>query len=182
MSLTLLLGGARSGKSALAVRMMSTRPEGVVVIATAEGGDDEMRERIRRHRSSRPPDWVIVEEPIEMSTAIADVGADHGLIIDCLTLWTSNLMGLGLEDLEIEDRARTAATGAASRVGRTIVVSNEVGTGIVPDNALARRYRDLLGRINTIWADASDSVYLTVAGGVVPVQRAGSVWTEPARD
>jgi adenosyl cobinamide kinase/adenosyl cobinamide phosphate guanylyltransferase len=91
-------------------------------------------------------------------------------------------MGLGLEDRVIEDRARTAATVAASRVGRTVVVSNDVGSGIVPDNPLARRYRDLLGRINTIWADASDSVYLTVAGGVVPVQRAGSLWTEPARD
>jgi adenosyl cobinamide kinase/adenosyl cobinamide phosphate guanylyltransferase len=182
MPLTLLLGGARSGKSTLAGRMMSTAPEGVVLIATAEGGDEEMRERISRHRASRPPDWVIVEEPIDISTAIAGVGGDRALIIDCLTLWTSNLMGLGLEDREIEDRARTAATVAASRVGRTVVVSNDVGSGIVPDNPLARRYRDLLGRINTIWADASDSVYLTVAGGVVPVQRAGSLWTEPARD
>lgn len=182
MPLTLLLGGARSGKSVLAARMMGAAPEGVVVIATAEAGDDEMRERIGRHRSERPPDWVVVEEPIELSTAIAGVDGSRGLIIDCLTLWTSNLMGIGLEDREIGDRARAAAAMAGSRAGRTVVVSNEVGSGIVPDNALARRYRDLLGRVNTIWADASDSVYLTVAGGVVPVQRAGSLWTEPARD
>jgi adenosylcobinamide kinase/adenosylcobinamide-phosphate guanylyltransferase len=170
MPLTMLLGGARSGKSALAVRLMREAPGDVAMIVTAEGGDDEMIERILRHRSTRPEEWLVVEEPIEISTAIGDVNEEAGLIIDCLTLWVSNLLGLGLEDREILERARGASEMARDRAGQTIVVSNEVGSGIVPDNALARHYRDLLGSVNSIWAGASDAVFLTVAGGVVRAQ------------
>jgi adenosylcobinamide kinase/adenosylcobinamide-phosphate guanylyltransferase len=93
-----------------------------------------------------------------------------GLIIDCLTVWVSNLMGLGLEDREILERARHVSEWVRGRAGQTIVVSNEVGSGIVPDNALARRYRDLLGSVNTLWAGASHAVFMTVAGGVVRVE------------
>lgn len=170
MPLTLLLGGARSGKSALAVRLMGEAPGDVAMIVTAEGGDDEMIERIRQHRVSRPQKWRVVEEPIEMLSAIRDVDDESGLIIDCLTLWVSNLMGMGLEEDLILDRARRVSERARARVGQTICVSNEVGSGIVPDNALARGYRDVLGSVNAIWAGASDAVFLTVAGGVVRVQ------------
>lgn len=169
MPMTVLLGGTRSGKSALAVRLMTEAPADVAMIVTAEGGDDEMSERIRQHRSSRPEDWLVVEEPTEILAAILDVDREAGLIIDCLTLWVSNLMALDLEDGEILDLARSAAEAALARPGQTIVVSNEVGSGIVPDNALARRYRDVLGGVNSIWVRASDAAFLTVAGGVVQV-------------
>jgi adenosyl cobinamide kinase/adenosyl cobinamide phosphate guanylyltransferase len=166
----MLLGGARSGKSVLAVRLMREAPGDVVMIVTAEGGDDEMVERIRQHRSSRPSEWLVVEEPTEILAAVNDVDDRAGLIIDCLTLWVSNLMGLGLEDREILERAQHASEWARGRAGHTIVVSNEVGSGIVPVNALARRYRDLLGSVNSIWAGASHAVFMTVAGGVVRVE------------
>ena len=96
------------------------------------------------------------------------------MLIDCLTLWVSNLMGEDLEEVEIE-RAEAAAGVAATRGGLTVVVSNEVGSGIVPVNEMARQYRDLLGRVNAIWADAAGQVLLTVAGGVIPVSRIGEV-------
>ena len=170
MPLTMLLGGARSGKSALAVRLMREAPGDVAMIVTAEGGDDEMVERIRQHRSSRPSEWLVVEEPTEILAAVKNLDDGAGLIIDCLTLWVSNLMGLGLEDREILERAGQVSEWVRGRAGQTIVVSNEVGSGIVPDNALARRYRDLLGSVNTLWAGASHAVFMTVAGGVVRVE------------
>jgi adenosyl cobinamide kinase/adenosyl cobinamide phosphate guanylyltransferase len=182
MAMMLLLGGARSGKSSLAVKLMSKQANDVAMIVTAQGGDAEMRERILNHQSNRPRHWQVVEEPIEIVTAMTGIRAGDSLIVDCLTLWVSNLMGLGLEDAEVEARAVRAAAVASSRDGRTIVVSNEVGTGIVPDNALARRYRDLLGRVNAIWADASEEVYMTVAGGVLHVQGVDSVWADQSRD
>lgn len=128
-----------------------------------------MVERIRQHRSSRPSEWLVVEEPTEILAAVNGVDDGAGMIIDCLTLWVSNLLGLGLEDREVLGRARHVSERARDRAGQTIVVSNEVGSGIVPDNALARRYRDLLGSVNSIWAGASHAVFATVAGGVVQV-------------
>ena len=170
MSSILILGGARSGKSRLAEDLVvTTRP--VTLIATAEPGDEEMRERILQHQEARPPDWSLIEEPIDLIGALGRADPASAVVVDCLTLWVSNLIGEGLGDDEIEDRALAAAKQTASRQLATVVVSNEVGSGIVPVNPLARRYRDLLGRVNTIWADTVDQVYLTVAGGVVPVQR-----------
>lgn len=177
MALTLLLGGARSGKSRLAEGLTPGLGP-VTLIATAEGRDGEMRNRILQHQKSRPTHWRVVEEPVELERALADVEGDGRIIVDCITLWVSNLMELGLDDGEIETRARRSAGLAAARRPSTVVVSNEVGSGIVPVNELARRYRDLLGRVNTIWADAADQVYLAVGGGVVPVQPARSVWEE----
>jgi len=176
MPMILLLGGARSGKSALAVSLMSTCGDDVVMLATGEGGDEEMRRRIEMHRTTRPPGWTIVEEPIEIERAIAGVGSSRCLLVDCLTLWVSNLIGRGLADDDIEGLSLRAAAAGAAREGPTIVVSNEVGSGIVPDNALARRYRDLLGRVNAQWGHVSDNVYLTVAGGVVPVLEPDVIW------
>jgi adenosyl cobinamide kinase/adenosyl cobinamide phosphate guanylyltransferase len=176
MTLTLLIGGARSGKSRTAERLVSSSPGQVALIATAEARDEEMEERIRRHRSARPAHWVVVEEPLDLSRAIGGLDPDTRLVVDCLTLWVSNLTEAGLDDEAIEAAAADALAAAQARGGDTVVVSNEVGSGIVPMNALSRRYRDLLGRVNAIWADGADRVLLCVAGGVVPVDRIDILW------
>lgn len=165
--LTLLLGGARSGKSMLATRMAARAERPVVFIGTAEGRDDEMRARIEAHRSERPDDWVTVEEPVELSRAIGGTASDAMLIVDCLTLWVANLMERGVED--ITSVAAEAARVAASHAGGVIAVSNEVGSGIVPADAETRRFRDLLGSVNSIWADAADRCALVVAGRTLPL-------------
>jgi adenosyl cobinamide kinase/adenosyl cobinamide phosphate guanylyltransferase len=169
MGLTLLLGGTRSGKSRLAVQLARLSGTGVVVIATAEPRDDEMAERIRRHRADRPTHWETLEEPTELESALRRVPLGATVLIDCLTLWLSNLMERNVSDRDIAAAARSAAAFAASRSGATIVVSNEVGSGIVPANAIARRYADVLGQINTVWADAATQSFLVVAGRVLPL-------------
>lgn len=182
MALTLLLGGARSGKSRLAGALMASGSGPVTLIATAGGGDQEMRDRILEHQRSRPAHWAVVEERIDLEGALNQVEEGHRVIVDCLTLWVSNLVGLGLDDAEIRVRGHVAAEVAAARQSATVVVSNEVGSGIVPVNELARRYRDLLGRVNAMWAEVAEHVYLTVAGGVVPVLPAGSAWGDAIND
>ncbi|MGH9117829.1 MAG: bifunctional adenosylcobinamide kinase/adenosylcobinamide-phosphate guanylyltransferase [Acidimicrobiales bacterium] len=162
--LTFLVGGARSGKSRLALRLAIASGRPVAVIATGAPGDDEMAERIRRHRAERPPSWTTIEEPRDLEAALAKVGADTTVIVDCLTLWVANLLGQDLTDDEIETRASAAAGLAAGHAGGAVVVSNEVGMGVVPANALARRYADLLGRVNATWAGTADRAFLVVAG------------------
>jgi adenosyl cobinamide kinase/adenosyl cobinamide phosphate guanylyltransferase len=169
MPLTLLVGGAGAGKSRLAVRLAEARGGPVVVVATAEARDEEMAERIRRHREERPPQWMTIEEPVELEAALSSVPEEAQALVDCLTLWVSNLMEQDLPDRAIEDRARKAAHLAASRSAGTVAVTNEVGSGVVPANALARRYRDVLGRVNAIWAEAADRTALVVAGQVLPL-------------
>ena len=164
MPLTLLLGGVRSGKSRLAVALATASRGPVVMIATAEPRDDEMAARIRRHRALRPSEWQTVEEPVELAEALTQAPTNACVIVDCLTLWVSNLMELGLSDDEILRRADRAASCAAAREEPSMVVSNEVGSGIVPVGALARRYADLLGAINAAWAGMTDRVFLVVAG------------------
>jgi adenosyl cobinamide kinase/adenosyl cobinamide phosphate guanylyltransferase len=169
MPLTLLLGGAGAGKSRLAVRLAGDRRVPVVVIATAEARDEEMAERIRRHKSGRPPEWATLEEPVDLEGALASVPGDALALVDCLTLWVSNLMEQGLADEDIVDRAARAASLAASRSAGTIGVTNEVGSGVVPANALARRYRGLLGRVNAAWAEVAELAALVVAGRLLPL-------------
>lgn len=171
MSLTLLLGGVGAGKSRLAVRLAEARGGPVVVVAMAEARDEEMAERIRRHREQRPPHWLTIEEPVDLEGALSSVPEEAQALVDCLTLWVSNLLEQGLADQEIEDRARKAAHLAASRRAGTVAVSNEVGSGVVPVNALARRYRGLLGRVNGIWAEMAERTALVVAGHVLPLSR-----------
>jgi adenosylcobinamide kinase / adenosylcobinamide-phosphate guanylyltransferase len=178
MSLLVLVGGARSGKSRLAVEMGTKWGGHVVVIVTAEARDDDMAERIKRHRADRPAEWDTVEEPLDLEKALGAVPADALALVDCLTLWVSNLVEKGLEDPEIEKLARRSAAAAAARAADTIVVSNEVGSGIVPANALARRFQDLLGRVNSIWVDASDRAALIVAGQVLPLRPPDVLWGE----
>ena len=170
MPLTLLVGGARSGKSMLALRRASRSAAPVVFVATGEAGDDEMAARIARHRAERPAAWTTVEEPRELAGALAACPAEACVVVDCLSLWVSNAMGRDAEDGEIERLAQEAAALAAQRRAPTIAVTNEVGMGLVPDNPLGRRYRDVLGRVNGLWAAAATEALLVVAGRVLPLE------------
>jgi adenosyl cobinamide kinase/adenosyl cobinamide phosphate guanylyltransferase len=172
MGLTVLLGGARSGKSELSSRLASASDGPVVVVVTAEARDEEMTERIRRHRDSRPPGWTTVEVPVELATAIREVESDAFVVLDCLSLWVSNTIEGGLSDEQIVDEARETATALAKREASAVAVSNEVGLGIVPVNALARRYRDTLGRVNAIFASEADRAFFVVAGKALPLEDA----------
>jgi adenosylcobinamide kinase/adenosylcobinamide-phosphate guanylyltransferase len=168
MSLVLLLGGARSGKSALAVRLAGER---ATLIATATAGDAEMAERIRRHRAERPEGWATIEEPVAVGAALAAVEVDLTVVVDCLSLWVSNLIEAGLSDEAIEEEARSVAAAAGARAGLTVAVTNEVGLGIVPAAPLGRRYRDLLGRVNTLWAAEAERALLVAAGRTLQLER-----------
>lgn len=163
MGLVLLIGGVRSGKSRLAVRLAAGQPAPVVFVATGEARDAEMAARIERHRDERPSSWTTIEEPLELQSVIEQAAPEDCVVVDCLTLWTANALArLGAG--EVEARARAAAAAAAGRSGLTVAVTNEVGSGIVPVNALARGYRDLLGAVNAVWATAAHESYLLVAG------------------
>jgi len=163
-SLGLVIGGARSGKSRSAVALAARTGRPVVFIATAEACDDEMTDRIGRHRGERPGGWVTVEEPIALGAALDGAASGACVVVDCLSLWVANLMEAGWGDERIADEAARAAGIAAGRAAPTIAVTNEVGMAIVPENALARRYRDVLGHANAMWAAAAEWSVLAVAG------------------
>jgi adenosyl cobinamide kinase/adenosyl cobinamide phosphate guanylyltransferase len=126
-----------------------------------------MAARIRRHRAERAAAWTTIEEPRSLRDALAGVPADAFVVVDCLSLWVSNLIGAGGEDAEIEAEAAAAAAVAAGRVAPTAAVSNEVGLGVVPATPLGRRYRDVLGHVNAVWAAAAERSFLVVAGQVL---------------
>ena len=170
MTLTFVTGGARSGKSSYAVSLAEAAGTRVALIATAEARDDEMHERIAAHRAERPATWRTVEEPIALAAALRGLAADEFAIVDCLSLWVSNLLE-GFAAAEIETLAAEAAGLAASHAGGCVAVSNEVGMGIVPANALARAYRDVLGRVNAIWAEGADDALLAISGRVLRLER-----------
>jgi adenosyl cobinamide kinase/adenosyl cobinamide phosphate guanylyltransferase len=170
MPYTFLIGGARSGKSSLAVRLASAVGGQVVVVATAEARDDDMAERIRAHRASRPEGWRTMEAPIELIDAVDGVGEDACVVLDCLTLWVSNAIEAGASEEQIDAEARTLASILAGRPASSVVVSNEVGLGIVPANALARTYRDVLGRVNASFAAQASRSLFVVAGRGLPLE------------
>jgi len=170
VSTTLVIGGARSGKSALALEIARKWGGPVTFIATGEPRDEEMRARIAQHQAERDPAWTTIEEPIEITEAIATTPAENLVILDCLTLWVANLFDRGIER-EGEARARQAGAISSSRSAPVIVITNEVGSGIVPDNPTARAYRDLLGSINSIFAADSREVLLVAAGRVSPMKK-----------
>ena len=167
MSLTVLLGGARAGKSALALELARDQGAPVIYIATAEAGDEEMASRIAHHRSERPETWRTIEEPIALRSAVAAVEPDACVVVDCLTLWVANLLARGDDVLS---EAEAVAELAAGRPGPTIVVSNEVGLGIVPASPVAREYRDLLGAVNAAFVRRADDAAFVVAGRAIPLQ------------
>jgi adenosylcobinamide kinase/adenosylcobinamide-phosphate guanylyltransferase len=159
---TLVLGGARSGKSSYAERITVAHPRGCVYIATAEIGDDEMAERVRKHQARREAHWRTVEAPLDLGAAIvAETEQGAAVLVDCLTLWLSNLMAAGRDPAK-ETETLIRALGQAG--GPVVFVSNEVGMGIVPDNALARAFRDHAGRINQRMAEIANTVFFVAAG------------------
>jgi adenosylcobinamide kinase/adenosylcobinamide-phosphate guanylyltransferase len=189
LDLTVLIGGVRAGKSARAVELAQERGGRVLFVATAEALDDEMRRRIAIHKAERPADWETLESPLDLASDIdrrlvAEGAAFGVVIIDCLTLWVSNVL-LTLADTddaeavlasrisEVIETMRTHAmlhARTGSSVRRWIVVSNEVGLGIVPATPLGRRYRDALGRVNRMVAAAASTATLMVAGLSVPLK------------
>jgi adenosylcobinamide kinase/adenosylcobinamide-phosphate guanylyltransferase len=160
-SLTLVLGGARSGKSRYAESIFMTSPAPGVYVATAEAFDDEMRARIGEHRSRRGGDWLTAEAPTDLAGAVEDAPAANALLVDCLTIWLNNLM---YRKIDIETAVENLEAALAEREAPTVLVSNEVGFGIVPENAEARRFRDLQGRLNQRIAAMAGRVVLVVAG------------------
>lgn len=158
-NLTLVLGGARSGKSRAAEALVTAHPPPWTYVATAQAFDDEMRARVAEHRAARAPGWRTIEAPL---AAAAAVGAERGpLLLDCLTLWLTNVLLAG-QNVAAAGAALEAAV--AARTAPTVLVGTEVGLGIVPDNALARRFRDEAGLLHQRLAAKADTVLFMVAG------------------
>jgi len=172
----LVLGGARGGKSKFAQDLASKLSEKVLFVATGQASDDEMQERIENHKKSRPRTWRTLEAP----TAVADklrenLGDSDVVIIDCITMLVANLLG---DSEEFEKREKDVVEEVNRLIecidefqATSIIVSNEVGLGIVPENKLARYYRDFLGKANQLLAQRADEVYLLVAGLPVEIKR-----------
>ncbi|NLL90717.1 MAG: bifunctional adenosylcobinamide kinase/adenosylcobinamide-phosphate guanylyltransferase [Dehalococcoidales bacterium] len=173
MSCILITGGARAGKSSFAQKLAAESGGKVLFVATAEARDEDMRRRIEKHQKSRPSNWKTLESPSEVAKAISQNGGEYEVVvIDCITMLVSNVM-LAADDEETAESAVINEIEALIKAMQTkpsafIVVSNEVGLGIVPDNELSRNYRDLLGRANQLMAQYADEVYFMVAG--IPVK------------
>lgn len=165
-SLTLVLGGARSGKSRHAETLLARLPPPWIYLATAQAGDDEMAARIAAHRARRGAHWRTIEAPRDLRGALAACG-DAPVLLDCLTLWLSNLM-LARADIGAEMDGLEAALAAAP--APVVAVANEVGSGIVPEFPLGRRFRDLQGTLNQRMAARADRVVLMVAGLALPLK------------
>jgi adenosyl cobinamide kinase/adenosyl cobinamide phosphate guanylyltransferase len=171
--LLLITGGARSGKSQHALAW-AARFRRRAFIATAQALDEEMRQRIARHRGERGAWWTTLEEPIRLAAALQRAQQGHDVVVvDCLTLWLSNLILLPGE-IDLDTPLRDLVTVLQSRTAAIAVVTNEVGSGIVPDNPLARRFRDLCGSLNQRVAAISDRVLLLVAGRALDLPAAAS--------
>jgi adenosylcobinamide kinase/adenosylcobinamide-phosphate guanylyltransferase len=164
-SVTLVLGGVRSGKSRYA-QHLAEQSRRVMFVATAKISDDEMQRKIERHREERPADWTTVEEPLELARVLTHHQTDCDvMVVDCLTIFAANLLEEEGENDEAIERRIEALCAALRSVGCSVVlVSNEVGSGVVPPYPLGRRYRDLLGEINQRVARVADDVVLMVAG------------------
>ena len=164
MTLTtlLVLGGARSGKSRYAEARILAAPGAPVYIATAQAFDDEMADRIARHRRDRGAGWRTIEAPLELPEAIAaQSGAGFSVLVDCLTLWVTNLL---MADADIDEATGRLLLALRTHEGPLAIVSNEIGLGIVPDNALSRQFRDAAGWLNQAVASAADEVQFIAAG------------------
>jgi adenosylcobinamide kinase / adenosylcobinamide-phosphate guanylyltransferase len=160
--LTLVLGGARSGKSRYGETLVEKAAARALYLATAEARDSEMAARIRHHRARRGERWTTIEEPLVLTDRlVTEARPDRPILIDCLTLWLANLMEAG-RDIEAESKALVASLSRLA--GPVVFIANEVGLGIVPENALARAFRDHAGRLNQTIAAAADRVIFVAAG------------------
>ena len=170
-TLIFITGGARSGKSSLAVKLAKESGGKVVFIATAQAGDAEMAYRIMLHKKERPEGWITIEEPLDVASAINAAHGHDVVLIDCLTLLLSNLI-CEVADLDEADGILAEIERLIETIrrfeGKAIVISNEVGMGIVPENKLARKFRDMAGKANQMMACAADEVYVCFSG--IPVQ------------
>ena len=162
----LILGGAKSGKSSYAQALAESWSGRLVYVATAQAHDQEMTQRIARHQADRGEAWSTLEEPLALEEALRQADAPGTVfLVDCLTLWLSNLvLAAELDDAQVVERGEALARLLPSLEARIILVANEVGLGIVPENALARRWRDLAGSLNQRLARACDAVLLITAG------------------
>lgn len=179
--LALVTGGARSGKSTFALALAAGGRR-VLFAATAQAGDGDMAARIAAHRLERPATWGTLEEPVRLAAALRSGAAGHDVVVvDCLTLWVSNLLLAphAPDDAAILAAADDLLAAYAAGTASWIVVTNEVGLGVVPPTALGRRYRDLLGRVNQRVAAAADSVHLVVAGLAVDLRTLAARTTLP---
>jgi adenosylcobinamide kinase / adenosylcobinamide-phosphate guanylyltransferase len=166
--LTLVLGGARSGKSRYAESLVMALPSPWLYVATADARDSEMAERVAVHQGRRGPSWTTVETPRDIAGALA-ANANTPALVDCLTLWLSNVL---LADADVDAEIEHLDGALARAAAPIVLVANEVGSGIVPDNALGRRFRDLQGLLNQRMAARVDRVFLVVAG--LPLTLKGS--------
>lgn len=158
-------GGCRSGKSRFASAYANEHFQDRVFVATATALDDEMAERIKAHQANRGADWTTIEEPIEIGNALGSIRSECDVVlIDCMTLWISNLLAVGEDEQKILGKAETLVKQIQRISPTVIVVSNEVGYGIVPENKLARQFRDITGSVNQKLAACADVVVWTVAG------------------
>ncbi len=163
-----ITGGTRSGKSRYAVERARKTGDRVVFVATCDPQDGEMERRVAEHREGRLASWTTIEEPRNVARSIGEAADCDCIIVECLTLLVTNWLMDGLEDGTILDRAQELMAASQSAACPVIVVSNEVGLGIVPESALGRRFRDLAGTVNQIAAQVADEAYFVVAG--IPVK------------
>jgi len=175
--LSLVIGGARSGKSRFA-QSLGASARAPIYLATARADDEEMVARIARHRGDRPANWATAEEPLDIASAIERHAREHDFVLlDCLTLWLSNFAwqhrALSEDQLRAGATAELARLAAAAAASHIVLVTNEVGCGIVPESPVARSFRDLQGWVNQDAARLSDRVYLVTAGIAVPIKRPG---------
>jgi adenosyl cobinamide kinase/adenosyl cobinamide phosphate guanylyltransferase len=173
---SLLVGGARSGKSDLAVRLGLAWDGDVVLIATASAGDADMERRIARHQEERPDDWVLIEAPLCSANDVTIPAPGALLIIDCVTMLTANLLFSQNDADEIDAHMTMLADALAARTGPSVVVSNEVGLGVHPETSLGREYRDILGRSNRRLADRAETSLFVSAGRVVALEELDVSW------
>ncbi len=159
-----VLGGASSGKSDEALRLAGPRGPRAFV-ATGQGLDDEMAVRIARHQATRDEDWVTAEVPIDVEAWVVTQGSQYrAILFDCVTLWLSNLLGIGLKESDILDQVGTLLRAMRTTPARVVIVSNELGLGLVPAEPSARAFRDLAGRVNQQIAAEADEVHFVVSG------------------
>lgn len=169
-----VLGGARSGKSAYALKLAKKNKKKVIFIATCQALDKEMSERIRLHKKTRPRDWKTFEEPYKVLDLLRKTSAKYEtILIDCLTLFVSNLVLKGLKYDAIVNEVNSILSHFNKTKSLVIIVSNEVGLGIVPDNKLARDFRDIAGKINQVVAQKSEQVFFMVSG--IPLKIKGGL-------
>ncbi len=171
----LILGGARSGKSSFAEALAGRDGAAVTLIASAQAFDEDMRLRIVEHRRSRPGSWRTIEEPLHLATALARVPAADTAVVDCITVWLGNMFHYGFTEADVHCEIDRFIETMSQRRGKTIVVSNEVGLGIVPSTELGRTYRDVLGRVNTKISKAVDRSVFLIAGRAVDLHDAQDI-------